>query len=74
MDIYDPWADPEEVKKEYGFTSTREIPSGNRYDAIVLAVAHGEFRQLDIATLKQPYTVVYDIKGILPRELIDGRL
>ena len=66
--------EPEEVRKEYGFSSCREIPADARYDAIVLAVAHREFRQLDLAALKQPHTVVYDIKGILPREQVDGRL
>ena len=74
VDLCDPWADPEEVRKEYGFSSCREIPAEAHYDAIVLAVAHREFRQMDLAALKQPHTVVYDIKGILPREQVDGRL
>jgi UDP-N-acetyl-D-galactosamine dehydrogenase len=74
VDICDPWADPEEVKKEYGFTSVREIPVGAAYDAVVLAVAHRQFRELDLASIKKPHTVIYDIKGILPRELADGRL
>ena len=69
-----PWADSEEVKKEYGFTSVREIPHGAAYDAVVLAVAHRQFRELDLASIKKPHSVVYDIKGILPRELADGRL
>ena len=74
VDICDPWADPEEVQKEYGFTSVREIPAGAAYDAVVLAVAHRQFRELDLASIKRPHTVIYDIKGILPRELADGRL
>ena len=74
VDLCDPWADPEEVKKEYGLNSSREIPAGVSYDAIVLAVAHRQFRGLDLAALKLAHTVVYDIKGILPRELVDGRL
>lgn len=74
VDICDPWADPEEVRKEYGFSSSRAIPAAAAYDAIVLAVSHRQFRQLDLASLKQPHTVIYDIKGILPRELVDGRL
>ena len=74
VDICDPWAEPAEVKKEYGFTSFREIPSGKRYDAIVLAVSHREFRQLDLAAWKQQNAIIYDIKGILPREQVDGRL
>ena len=74
VDLCDPWADPEEVKKEYGLNSSREIPAGVSYDAIVLAVSHRQFRELDLAALKQAHTVIYDIKGILPRELVDGRL
>ena len=74
VDICDPWADPEEVKKEYGLNSVREIPAGVSYDAVVLAVAHRQFRELDLASIKKPHTVIYDIKGILPRELADGRL
>ncbi len=74
VDLCDPWADPEEVKKEYGLNSSREIPVGVAYDAVVLAVSHRQFRELDLAALKQAHTVIYDIKGILPRELVDGRL
>ena len=74
VDICDPWADPDEVRKTYGFESVREIPAGTRYDAIVLAVAHRQFGELDLAAVKQPHTVVYDIKGILPRDQVDGRL
>ena len=43
-------------------------------DAVVLAVAHRQFRELDLAPLRKPEAVVYDIKGILPRECVDGRL
>ena len=74
VDICDPWADPEDVRRIYGFSAVREIPAGIRYDAIVLAVAHREFSRMDLAALRQDRTVIYDIKGILPRELADGRL
>ncbi|MBO4632322.1 MAG: nucleotide sugar dehydrogenase [Lentisphaeria bacterium] len=74
VDICDPWADPNEVRKEYGFPAVREIPEGIQYDAVVLAVSHRQFRELNISVLKQPHTVIYDIKGILPREQVDGRL
>ena len=74
--ILDPWADPEEVKAEYGVTSFRkqsELDSDG-YDAVVLAVAHREFVSLDVATLKNGDAPVFDIKGVLPLEVVDGRL
>ncbi len=74
VDICDPWADPEEVRREYQLNSFHTPDSSIPYDAVVLAVAHREFLELDAAALKQPHTVLYDIKGILPRGLVDGRL
>lgn len=74
VDVCDPWADPEEVRREYHLNSFRSPDTSIPYDAVVLAVAHREFLELDTAALKQPHTVLYDIKGILPRRLVDGRL
>ena len=76
VDVFDPKADPEEVEKEYGVTSIQDLSklSLGVYDAIVLAVAHKEFTKLDIAQFKDGDAVVYDIKGILPKALVDGRL
>ena len=76
VDIFDPWADPEEIVKEYGLQSFSDFAqiAGNRYDAVVLAVAHREFMELDIAKLKNDHGIIFDIKSVLPRELIDGRL
>ncbi|NJW53462.1 nucleotide sugar dehydrogenase [Salinimicrobium oceani] len=62
--IYDPLADPEEVKHEYGLTTTRELPEG-KFEAVVLTVAHKEFLDLDLDQLKNGKTVVYDVKGVL---------
>lgn len=71
---YDPWANPEEVKHEYGITSVRDLNGQQkRYDAIILGVAHNEFQDLDIHSLKKDNAVVYDVKGILSGE-IEGRL
>ena len=64
LTIYDPLADPEEVKHEYGLETVRDLPK-KRYEAIVLAVAHKEFLQLDLEDLKNGQTVVYDVKGVL---------
>ena len=72
VDIYDPWADAGEVKHEYD----REIVSKydmSNYDAIILAVAHNEFKALDFSKRNMD-TVLYDIKSILPIGVVDGRL
>ena len=70
--VYDSWANPEEVKHEYGLTCLSALSAGAKYDAIMLAVAHHEFQVLDLETLKKDNAVVYDVKGIL--ELSDSKL
>ena len=76
VDVYDPWAEPAEVKHEYGFKSYKNpqdlCPDG--YDAIVLAVSHREFAALDLNAYKNSNSVVFDIKGLLPKNEVDGRL
>lgn len=72
--VFDPWASPERVKREYGIDITGILPTGQRYDAIVMAVAHNQFASLDLRQLLNPGGVIYDVKGILDREIIDGRL
>lgn len=73
VDVYDPWVSPDLVKQEYGITVTTELQP-NTYDAVILAVAHTQFRNLDIKPLLRPLHVIYDVKGLLPRKEIDGRL
>ncbi len=63
--IYDPWANPEEVRHEYDLTCHSELVSGTKYDSIVLGVAHKEFLELDLNSLIKENSVVYDVKGIL---------
>lgn len=70
--IYDPWANPEEVKHEYGVEVVNTLPEG-KFEAAILAVAHNEFKGIDIRSMVNG-GVVYDVKGILPKELIDARL
>lgn len=70
--IYDPWANPEEVKHEYGLTTVSELPK-DKYDAVVLAVSHKEFRFLDFDKLKKENGIVFDVKGVL-NEKADARL
>jgi len=72
--VYDPWADPAIVKREYGIDVTNRLPVGKTFDAAILAVAHDKFNTLDINTLLKPQHVIYDVKAFLDRTLIDGRL
>ena len=76
VDVLDPWADPDEVRKAYGVTSAAKLSEivARDYDAVVLAVAHREFLELDVASLKGKNAVVFDIKGCLPREIVTERL
>lgn len=74
VDVYDPWANNEEVQKEYNLELVDNYIS-KKYDAVVLAVAHHAFHDIDLSLLRNGHeAVVYDIKGILKKELIDGRL
>ncbi len=71
--IYDPWADEEEVMHEYGMQSTRTL-SDQKYDAVILTVAHNEYLDLDMENIKKENSVVYDVKNILDAKLVDGGL
>ncbi|RDV16106.1 nucleotide sugar dehydrogenase [Pontibacter diazotrophicus] len=72
--IYDPWAEPDEVKHEYGWESVRELGNISDCDAIVLAVSHNEFKHLDLQKLCKANAVIYDVKGALPKAMADARL
>lgn len=71
--VYDPWASIDHVKHEYGIDVENKLPE-NKYDAVILAVAHKEFLEMDIKSLVRDGGVIYDVKGILPRDIIDARL
>ncbi len=73
VDIYDPWANPAEVAHEYKLETSKEIPT-TKYDAIVLGVSHKEFLSLDLNPLKKSTAIVYDVKGILKSDQVDGKL
>ncbi|MBW4889899.1 nucleotide sugar dehydrogenase [Mucilaginibacter sp. HMF5004] len=75
-EVFDPWASPAEVMAEYGITTNKNLEElKNNYDAVILAVAHSQFKLLNFDKLKrQKESVIYDIKGMLERTLIDGRL
>ena len=76
VDIYDPWAEPEEIKKCYGFEAVNDFSCLDpaEYDAVVAAVAHRQFSEIDWSVFNKPGRVIFDVKGFLPEDLIDGRL
>lgn len=73
VDVYDPWADREEVKKEYGLSLLPQIIRYD-YDGIIVAVAHKVFLTLDFPKFKAHGAVILDVKSCIDRELVDGRL
>jgi len=72
--VYDPWADPEEIRHEYNLISVNRIPEDMLFDAVVLAVAHDAFKSCSIRDYCKDNHVIYDIKGFLPKEMVDSRL
>jgi len=70
--IYDPWANPAEVTHEYKLQCANILPT-NKFDAVVLGVAHTEFLKLNIEKLQKDNSVLYDVKGVLEGK-VDGRL
>ena len=71
--LFDPWANPAVAKREYGVDIVNELPE-KKYDAVIAAVAHKRFEEIDLASLLKDKHVVFDVKGTLDRTLIDGRL
>lgn len=71
--VYDPWANPAIAKYEYGIEVVNELPI-EKFDAVITAVAHKEFEDVDILALLKDNHVIYDVKCTLDRRIIDGRL
>ena len=71
--VYDPWANATHVEEEYHVPIKNTLPN-DRFDVIILAVAHKEFLAVDLKSLLRDNGLIYDVKGILPRDIIDGRL
>jgi UDP-N-acetyl-D-galactosamine dehydrogenase len=74
--VYDPWAIAEEAKKEYGIDLVQNLPS-TYYDAVIIAVAHREFKAMGIDAIRasaKPNSVIFDVKYCLPKERVDGYL
>ena len=76
VDVYDPWVDAEQAEEEYSITPIAQPPLG-KYDAIVLAVAHQQFCEMGIEKIQKlgrRDCVLYDVKSVLPKDQVDGRL
>ncbi|MBW3549758.1 MAG: Vi polysaccharide biosynthesis UDP-N-acetylglucosamine C-6 dehydrogenase TviB [Proteobacteria bacterium] len=76
VEIYDPWVDPAEARHEYGIDPVAQ-PEPGKYDAVIMAVGHRQFIALGaegVRAFGKPESVVYDVKCLLPREGVDGRL
>ena len=76
VDVYDPWTNPDDVRHEYGITPVSSLKNGN-YDAVILAVAHRQFREMGTAQIRalgKAAHVLFDVKGLLPADQVDDRL
>lgn len=71
--VYDPWANPDIAKCEYGIDIVNELPTA-KFDSAIMAVAHNEFSELNIDSLLKEHHVIYDVKGFMIKDLVDGRL
>lgn len=72
--IFDPWANPATVKREYGLEVTNTLPLHEKFDAAIAAVAHHEFDGIDITSVLKPKHVIFDVKATRARKECDGRL
>jgi UDP-N-acetyl-D-galactosamine dehydrogenase len=74
VSVYDPWADPQEVEREYGIHILTRLEAHAVYDGMVVAVAHREFLQFDFKKHSSAHAVIFDTKACIDRGLVDGRL
>ncbi|WP_286735550.1 MULTISPECIES: nucleotide sugar dehydrogenase [Sphingobacterium] len=74
VDVYDPWVNVDDVKSHFNLELLSSLPESADYDSVILAVGHREFLHLDLNNLKKNPSVVFDIKGLLDRKLVDARL
>ncbi len=74
VDVHDPWADPDAVNHEYGVRNSTEMPENSYYDAVILAVAHKQFNYEMIRKVCHEKCVLFDVKSILEKSLVDARL
>ena len=74
VDIYDPWASPEVVRHEYGKELIAAVDPEKRYEAVVACVSHNQFKTFDFKKYREQGAVIFDVKGFVPRDLVDARL
>lgn len=75
IDVFDPWASAEEVYEEYGIQLTEKLEIDNKkFDVIIMTVGHNEFLDLDLKATTNPTHVIFDVKAVLDRDIVDGRL
>ncbi len=76
IDIYDPWVDPTEARQEHGIELVTELEQG-KYDAVIISVAHNEFREMGINKIRKlckPEHIIYDVKYLFDKDEVDGRI
>lgn len=74
VDVHDPWADPKEVMQQYEVNLLQELPESCNYNAVIVAVAHKQFKYSTIKNLCDEHCVLFDVKAIFSKELVDARL
>jgi UDP-N-acetyl-D-galactosamine dehydrogenase len=74
VDIFDPWASVDEVKHEYNVDISNQFDAEKKYQAIVMAVAHDEFKTFDFEKYYNNGAVIFDVKAVVDRRWVDGRL
>jgi UDP-N-acetyl-D-galactosamine dehydrogenase len=74
VDIFDPWVCPNELKEEYGVDVVKELNPNKKYEAIILTVAHEDFNTFDFEKYYTQGAVIFDVKSMIDRRWVDGRL
>jgi UDP-N-acetyl-D-galactosamine dehydrogenase len=74
VDIFDSLANSDDVQHEYGISTLTQFPASNAYNAIILAVAHKDFSWIDLKHYKERGCIIYDVKSVLGKEIVDARL
>ncbi len=74
VDVFDPWADPEEVKREYNIEMVQNPAQNDYYDGLILAVSHDKYLNFDFKSYLKSNGIIYDVKGVLPKNITSGRL
>ena len=71
--IYDPWANPDITKHEYGIEIVNQLPE-EKFDTAIMAVAHNKFKEVNVISMLKDLHVIFDVKGVVDSNFIDGRL